>query len=357
MEPDIGAFVSKPTIQQFNAFRKKDLLQIAEILNISVSSAAVKKVIKTEVYAKLVEQGLLFAEADLEGEKGKSDGIEMAGAIDITSSKSDPMLLFKLKELELQIKRQEHENSRLHLRELEMLYEEKNKEREYARTVISPTRLSVSQIDQPAEDVVHRPAAVTPFDPGKHIKLVPPFRESEVDAYFIAFERIATKLNWPRDMWALMLQCSLVSKAQEVCSALPIEDSLNYDVVKAAVLRVYELVPEAYRQKFRNYTKSTKQTFVGFARDKRMLLDKWCAASKTTTFDQLQEMFLLEDFKSGLPDNLVTYLNEQKVNSLSAAAVLADEYTLTQKTAFSSATGQSYGMSNFRIPTDLFHIL
>ncbi len=71
MELDIGAFVSKPSIQQFNLFRKKDLLQIADILNISVSSSAAKKVIKTEVYAKLVEQGLLSVETDLEGEGKK----------------------------------------------------------------------------------------------------------------------------------------------------------------------------------------------------------------------------------------------------------------------------------------------
>lgn len=140
-----------------------------------------------------------------------------------------------------------------------------------------------------------------------------------------------------------MLQCSLVGKAQEICSSLPIEESLNYDSVKAAVLRVYELVPEAYRQKFRNYTKSVKQMFVSFARDKKVLLEKWCAASKTTTFEQLQELILLEDFKSCLPDNLVVYLNEQKVNSISAAAVLTDKYTLTHKTAFSSASSQSYG--------------
>ncbi len=350
MELDIGAFVSKPSIQQFNLFRKKDLLQIADILNISVSSSAAKKVIKTEVYAKLVEQGLLSVETDLEGE-GKSDGVDMGGTMDLSSSKSDPLLLFKLKELELQIKQQEHENRRLHLRELEMIHVEKGKEREYARTVISPVAIprhvNVPPADQSTGDFAHIRDAVVPFDPSRHIKLVPPFRESEVDAYFIAFERIAAKLNWPRDMWALMMQCSLVGKAQEVCSALPIDDSLNYDVVKAAVLRVYELVPEAYRQKFRNYTKSMKQSFVGFARDKKMLLERWCAASKTTTFDQLQELFLLEDFKNCLPGNLVTYLNEQKVNSLSAAAVLADEYMLTHKTAFSSVPGQNYSMSMF----------
>lgn len=58
MEIDNGAFVSKPSIQQFLAFRKKDLLQIADILNISVSSSAAKEEIEANVYAKLVKKGL-----------------------------------------------------------------------------------------------------------------------------------------------------------------------------------------------------------------------------------------------------------------------------------------------------------
>lgn len=104
MEIDIGAFVSKPSIKQFNVFRKKDLLQIAETLNISVSSSAAKKEIKADVYAKLAEKGLLSADTDVEGEEEKSDGLEMGGTIESPSSKSDPLLLFKLKEIELQIK-------------------------------------------------------------------------------------------------------------------------------------------------------------------------------------------------------------------------------------------------------------
>lgn len=87
------------------------------------------------------------------------------------------------------------------------------------------------------------------FDVSKHINLVPPFREAEVDSYFTAFERVAATLQWPKEMWALLLQCKLAGKAQEVCSALPIEKSLDYDVIKATVLRAYELVPEAYRQR------------------------------------------------------------------------------------------------------------
>ncbi len=105
------------------------------------------------------------------------------------------------------------------------------------------------------------------FDISKQISLVPSFRESEVDTSFTVFECIATTLHWPKYFWPLLLQCKLLGEAQEVCSALTLEQSLDYDAIKAAVLRAYELVPEAYCQKFRRRV-SNSQTFVEFAREK-----------------------------------------------------------------------------------------
>ena len=132
----------------------------------------------------------------------------------------------------------------------------------------------------------------------------------------------------------------LVGKAQEVCTALSIDHSLDYAKVKTTVLRAYELVPEAYRQKFRNHVNTANQTFVEFAREKNVLFDKWCVASKVDSFAQLKELILLEEFKSGLPERLVVYLNEQKLLSLSQAAVFADEFVLTHKHVFSSPPRQ-----------------
>ncbi len=134
------------------------------------------------------------------------------------------------------------------------------------------------------------------FDVGKHVKLVPPFREAE---------RVAGALRWPKEMWALLLQCKLIGKAQEVCASLSVDTSLDYDVVKAAVLRAYELVPEAYPQKCRNHKKVVTQTFVEFSMEKQTLFDKWCTTCKVATFQQLCELMLLEDFKGCLSDNLV----------------------------------------------------
>ncbi len=136
-------------------------------------------------------------------------------------------------------------------------------------------------------------------------------------------------------MWALLLQCSLVGKVQEVSSALSLEDSLDYDVVKSTVLRAYELVPEAYRQRFRSHAKTSKQTFVEFGREKRALFETWCVSSKTDTFEQLCELVLLEDFKKSVPEKVVQHLNEQKVTTLAEVVVLAYEFVLTHRKVFS----------------------
>ncbi|KAK3517278.1 hypothetical protein QTP70_002329 [Hemibagrus guttatus] len=58
----------------------------------------------------------------------------------------------------------------------------------------------------------------------KHIALVPPFRETEIDTYFSVFERIANSLKWPKELWTLLLQCKLVGKAQE--ARLPTRQTL-----------------------------------------------------------------------------------------------------------------------------------
>ncbi|XP_036003896.1 uncharacterized protein LOC118566311 [Fundulus heteroclitus] len=176
------------------------------------------------------------------------------------------------------------------------------------------------------------------FDVSKNIALVPPFRESEVDSYFNAFERIAVALEWPKEMWAVLLQCKLMGKAQEVVSCLSTEDGMNYEVLKKSILRAYELVPEAYRQKFRNHKRSNGQSYMEFAREKGMLFDKWCVASEVKeNFESLRQLILLEDFKNTLPDKMVVFLNEQKVSSLANAAILADEFMLTHKNVFLSA--------------------
>ena len=106
------------------------------------------------------------------------------------------------------------------------------------------------------------------FDVTKHIRLVPPFQEQEVDKYFLHLEKVAENLKWPRVHWTLLLQSVVIGKAREIYTQLSLEQSSEYDKVKELILKAYELVPEAYRQKFRDCRKEPNQTHVEFARTK-----------------------------------------------------------------------------------------
>ncbi len=56
---------------------------------------------------------------------------------------------------------------------------------------------------------------------------------------------------------------------------------------------------------------------------------------KISTFEQLKELILIEEFKNCVSEKIVVHLNEQKVTSLTDAAIVADEFVLTHKVVFS----------------------
>ena len=179
------------------------------------------------------------------------------------------------------------------------------------------------------------------FDPARNIRLVPPFQEKEVDKYFAHFEKVADSLNWPKESWVLLLQSVLVGKAQEIYGSLSVEQSSNYEHVKEAILKAYELVPEAYRQKFRNYLKFDSKTHVEFAREKENLFNRWCHSKEIgQDFKKLKQMVLLEEFKDKVRPDIRSHLDEQKVEELEKAAIMADDYALTQKMSSKSGNPQ-----------------
>ena len=173
------------------------------------------------------------------------------------------------------------------------------------------------------------------FDVTKHIRLVPPFQEKEVDKYFLHFEKVAENLKWPREHWTLLLQSVVIGKAREIYTQLSIEQSSYYDKVKELILKAYELVPEAYRQKFRDCRKEPNQTHVEFARIKEQLFDRLCYSKKVgSDHEKLRQLMLVEDTKWCINSDVSAFLNEKEVENLDVAARLADDYSLTHKTSF-----------------------
>lgn len=367
---ELEDFIDSPSLDKLELCRKDDLLAVAAHFNIPVQKYGVKKDIKRKVVETLRELNVLsvpvslVVEPSAEGVLSPEDGqvepvIVTTPPADIAQGRGAPATLprfepfspeshgsgvdakLKVRLARLQLEAQEKESMRkaeydhrLQVRKLEI---EAEKEVKLRQLEVEAQRISFGRAAPHSETSTHASLTEPVFNVGKNVALVPVFRESEVDSYFNAFERIATALDWPKDMWPILLHCKLVGKAQEVVSSLSLEEGLNYDVLKETILRAYELVPEAYRQKFRIHKKPSGQTFVEFAREKGVLFDKWCTSSGVkSNFESLRQLMLLEDFKNALPEKLVVFLNEQKVTTLSKAAVLADEFVLTHKNVFVS---------------------
>ena len=173
------------------------------------------------------------------------------------------------------------------------------------------------------------------FEVTKHIRLVPPFQEKEVDKYFLHFEKVAENLKWPKEHWTLLLQSVVIGKAREIYTQLSLEQSSNYDKVKELILKGYELVPEAYRQKFRDCRKEHDQTHVEFARTKEQLFDRWCSSKKVgSDHAKLRQLLLVEEFKRCINSDVKSFLDEKEVETLDLALRLADDYSLTHKASF-----------------------
>ena len=63
-------------------------------------------------------------------------------------------------------------------------------------------------------------------------------------------------------------------------------------------MNAYELVPEAYRQKFKKLTKTGNQTYVEFARQEEIVFDRWYRSLKLEKkYEEWKEVVLLGQFK------------------------------------------------------------
>lgn len=291
MASNVEEFLKDPSEKALEKCTKEQLLLVAAHYNIELTSSdkKLKESIIKSLKGTLEEKGVLVA-------KSQDPGF-------VDSEVKLKELVLREKELDLEVVKCRLEHDRIALKEKELqgeleLRKLEGQERERERAFV----LKKMELDLAGRNPEGQPPVlpfVAPsessqrveqcFDIGKHIKMVPPFSEKEVEKYFSHFERVATSLKWPKDVWTLLLQCVLTGKAQEVYSSLSLEQSAVYDTVKTSILHAYELVPEAYRQRFRNYTKSDRQTFVEFAREKENMFVRWCASKQVETKEQLRD--------------------------------------------------------------------
>ena len=56
-------------------------------------------------------------------------------------------------------------------------------------------------------------------------------------------------------------------------------------------------------------------------------------------YEKLRQLLLIEEFKNCVPSEVITYLDEKKADTLSQAAMLADDHVLTHENSFNHKPG------------------
>ena len=288
-------FYTKPTSEALNFLKKKELIDAAKHIDLEVKESISKAELNKLVLDYLVEEELMAEPEFTDKLRGEE--------------------LLELKHLEFQERERKRENQ-VKLKELEL------KEKELA------IQLKMHELES------HSPMARLWYLLSHQVLMLAntldlflPFRRKKWISILFILKKNATSLEWPKEVWTLLLQSVLIGKAREIYSALPVEKSAQYEEVRWAILKTYGLVPEAYRQKFRNCKKQDSQTYVEFAREKGALFDHCCAAKQVDKdYNKLRQLILIEEFKKCLQSDVKMYLDEQKADGLNQAAELADDY-------------------------------
>ena len=277
---DSEVLTSIPSYDEILNFKKTELLELARHLSISCSHNLTKADIRSNIFAAL---------GRVPSDHGSVNG-------DIESEDEDTS---EIKALKLKLKIEQEISRRERLRYLQ------------ESKPVSPSTDS--------------------FDINKVVRLVPPFKESDVDSYFLHFERVAQIMKWPKNIWPMLLQSVLVGKAQEAYVTLSLEESSDYEIVKSRILRAFEKVPEAYRYRFRSLKKSESMTYSDLAHSKEVAFDRWCRSMMVDNFEQLRELILIEEFKQCLPEDMKTFIEDKDPDDYKAWIMLSEEYAISRK--------------------------
>ncbi|KAJ8043218.1 hypothetical protein HOLleu_10211 [Holothuria leucospilota] len=123
--------------------------------------------------------------------------------------------------------------------------DERQKEREHQR------ELKELEVQKAAEEAKAKP--IPQHDVHSILKKshFPSFDDKvdEIDCYLKRFERFVETMGYPRDKMAVLLSTVLKGK------------SLNYDRLKSALLKSYNLNADGFRRKFRNSKLDSGETY------------------------------------------------------------------------------------------------
>ena len=114
-----------------------------------------------------------------------------------------------------------------------------------------------------------------------------------MDRYLHRVEGYALAQSWNKDLWATHLSAHLKGKVLDVYALLPSDQALDYDALKMALLKRYELTEDGFKRKLRSRRSELGETFYQFSVRMSSYLTKWIEMANTPkTYEGLFDLVL-----------------------------------------------------------------
>ena len=151
--------------------------------------------------------------------------------------------------------------------------------------------------------------------------------KDDIDSYLRRFERYSEMQGWPKADWALYLSALLKGKSLECYSRLAEAEARDYNKLKSALLRSFDLTAEGFRRKFYEAKREKDETAAQFVVRLVGYLDRWIQLTGIeSTYEGLKSLLVKERFLDSCDDRLALYLRERSPTDLDEVVSLADHY-------------------------------
>ena len=184
---------------------------------------------------------------------------------------------------------------------------------------------------------------------------IPPFQENRdnLDSYIERFARYALSQNWPKKDWAVCLSALLQGKALEVYSRMSQLDASNYETLKNALLKHFQMTEEGYRVRFHTNRPGKGETPTQFAQRLKSYLNRWIELSGIEQdFESVVDLVLREQFIQCCSKDLSVFLKEHDIDNIKKLAEVAEKFTEARGvSSFTASTLHRFKQFEQRTPT------
>ncbi|KAJ1140719.1 hypothetical protein NDU88_007064 [Pleurodeles waltl] len=149
----------------------------------------------------------------------------------------------------------------------------------------------------------------------------------DIDKWLAAYEVALRAHEVPEGQWGTAMWSNVPPLGRDTLLTLDKPDQNTYPLQKAILLAKFGLTPEKYRQRFRDSTKLSTQTWVDFFDFSRKALNGWVRGCKVDDYTGLYHLILREHMLSICFTELRQHLVDSKLTDPRKIAEEADLWT------------------------------